>query len=447
MGDESPAARSVFTISLRLRGILLLALAIASVAGPGYVLMHRESERRERQLLREGRPLALLTLTAGLASTVGSLPADSAWLDTLAAGSAGVRYVGIFDGSPDVLEFRQRFSVPRELLARYADVRGSLPNSRPFNLAGGAAPDARLWTFPLESGHGVLLAIVDAPADAEPAGAAAAWVAAGAAGLLLAFVGLGVWVVRPALRVQQRVADLRADLLELTPPDEAAALEQVERNLDEIAREVKRSRAESRVLRHSLERRIDARTRSVADALRDAEQAADTDPLTGLCNRRALLRDLPELFDLHAARGLDLCVALIDLNNLKAVNDQLGHAAGDDLIRTVAEVLRACVRRSDVAARHGGDEFVLVLPGVGLHEARGLLERLGDLLRPRLKKWPSNPGPGLAAGLAGLREDGARTADQLLQWADQAMYLAKRSRRLVATVADLRAGKRAGNRF
>lgn len=446
MGGDPTATRSGCAIGLRLRGVLLLALAAASVGVPGYVLAFRSAEQRERQLLREGQPLALLTLTAGLASTIGSPPADSAWLGTLASGSAGVRYVGIFDGSPEALEFRQRFNVPRELLARYAAARDPGPRSRPFNL-GGAGAEARLWTFPLDSGRGVMLAVVDAPPDDEPQAAVAAWIAAGAAGLIVSFVGFAVWVARPALHVQQRVADLRADLLELAPSDDAAALTWAERNLDEISREVKRYRAESRVLRHSLERRIDARTRSVADALRDAEQAADTDPLTGLCNRRALLRDLPDLFDLHAGRGLDLCVALIDVNNLKAVNDQFGHAAGDELIRTVAEVLRACIRRSDVAARHGGDEFVLVLPGVGLREARGMLERLGDLLRPRLKKWPSDPGPGIAAGLAGVREDGAETADQLLQWADQAMYLAKRNRRLVATVAELRSGKGAGNHF
>jgi diguanylate cyclase (GGDEF)-like protein len=103
------------------------------------------------------------------------------------------------------------------------------------------------------------------------------------------------------------------------------------------------------------------------------------DALTGLANRRKMEVVLEHAWA-AAERGDDLAVLMMDLDDFKGVNDRLGHAAGDDLLRVVGEVLRREVRRADTAVRYGGDEFLVILPRGGLPGARLLAERLRHAL-------------------------------------------------------------------
>ena len=104
--------------------------------------------------------------------------------------------------------------------------------------------------------------------------------------------------------------------------------------------------------------------------------AAEQDPLTGLPDRRRFDRAVREaLAPVRAGQGR-LCVALIDLDHFKAVNDTLGHAGGDDLLREVATAWQRLLRPGDVLARQGGDEFALLLPGRTLDEAVAQVDAL-----------------------------------------------------------------------
>lgn len=106
---------------------------------------------------------------------------------------------------------------------------------------------------------------------------------------------------------------------------------------------------------------LDGLNRRLRAAQEAAEQMALTDPLTGLANRRALELSLDRAAMMAAAGGPPFALAHIDLDFFKAVNDTYGHAAGDQVLLRVAEVLRSESRRQDVVARVGGDEFVLLL--------------------------------------------------------------------------------------
>jgi len=144
-----------------------------------------------------------------------------------------------------------------------------------------------------------------------------------------------------------------------------------------------------------------------------------TDSLTGLPNRRAF----EELARRELARadrtGSPLALALIDIDNFKLINDQLGHAGGDLVLHRFAATTCRILRSADVAARVGGDEFALILPGVDAPSAAAALERL----RRGLVHEPDGP-IGCSIGVALVA--GGELADAL-RYADQALYVAKAS--------------------
>ena len=127
-----------------------------------------------------------------------------------------------------------------------------------------------------------------------------------------------------------------------------------------------------------------ARDGDQARALREAEERADRDPLTGLLNHRAFHRRLEEEADRAQRDGTSLAVVMLDLDNFKFFNDAYGHVLGDQVLLQVADRLRATCRSYDTLARFGGDEFALVLSGIG-GASRGEIETrlradLGGLL-------------------------------------------------------------------
>jgi len=181
-----------------------------------------------------------------------------------------------------------------------------------------------------------------------------------------------------------------------------------------------------------LESRVAKRTRELEEANaqlrqkeKDLEHMTRHDMLTGLANR-VLLDDRLESAIARAKRGgRGTAVLVIDLDKFKAVNDNHGHAVGDDLLKGVAERLRQAVRESDTVARLGGDEFVIVLEN--LHESKEALRIADKLLSEAVKPLQLDPGPvqvGLSIGIAFYPQNGANS-EELMKRADQAMYAAK----------------------
>jgi diguanylate cyclase (GGDEF)-like protein len=124
----------------------------------------------------------------------------------------------------------------------------------------------------------------------------------------------------------------------------------------------------------------------VRDALARERTRSRTDPLTSMLNRDGFYEEAGRLVALCRRAERPVTVAYIDLDNFKAVNDELGHKAGDDVLRTVAGLLRVVIRPSDVAARLGGDEFVVLFPEIGLAEAEVTLERIRSSLETTLAR-------------------------------------------------------------
>ncbi|WP_061136009.1 GGDEF domain-containing protein [Caballeronia fortuita] len=164
--------------------------------------------------------------------------------------------------------------------------------------------------------------------------------------------------------------------------------------------------------------------RGVVRGTERMSRAAYRDALTGLPNRRELDRTLDHLQDGAGDDGGPVTALFIDLDGFKSVNDKLGHATGDALLRRVADLLRDVTRSGDTLARVGGDEFVLIAPGLrSRHEIDQLCNRLLSAVRPLADDFLP---VGLSIGTA-TRAAAGESLGGLLKRADTAMYEAKRA--------------------
>ncbi len=156
---------------------------------------------------------------------------------------------------------------------------------------------------------------------------------------------------------------------------------------------------------------------------------AFTDPLTKLLNRRGFVQLAERRIDDAAARGLGACCLVVDLDNLKPVNDAHGHAAGDHVLRGLAKLLRRSLDRNDLIGRIGGDEFAVFLVGVDRDRACEIAQRLMAVQGTRLRVADDLEVP-LQFSL-GIVHVGRMTdtiqIDELIVAADDAMYQRKRA--------------------
>jgi diguanylate cyclase (GGDEF)-like protein len=161
---------------------------------------------------------------------------------------------------------------------------------------------------------------------------------------------------------------------------------------------------------------------------RQMRELAMTDELTGVPNRRAVLQRLAALLAERDGRGLS--IALIDVDHFKSINDEHGHPAGDEVLRVIAERLRALVKDPAFIGRLGGEEFLVVLPGAALDEACALGERVrATFTEIDVSRWFPD-GRGITASLGVTTQTSEDdTTSTLLQRADAALYEAKRTGR------------------
>lgn len=195
-----------------------------------------------------------------------------------------------------------------------------------------------------------------------------------------------------------------------------------------IAREGVATGRRNHFLLRQRERDVEQETRKRTAELR---REALTDALTGIGNRRHLDDALARLFSEDSRRRGDTVAALaIDLDHFKPINDTLGHAAGDECLRRLADLLQSTLRQQDVAVRIGGDEFTILLPSLGEREAASVGERIVSLHRHL--PWPHaaiiDP-PSLSVGVAAVHQAMADGATLLIERSDAALYVAKRGGR------------------
>lgn len=167
-----------------------------------------------------------------------------------------------------------------------------------------------------------------------------------------------------------------------------------------------------------------------SEALRNERLLRETDDLTGLPTRRRFRAFLSSALRRCRGARADLSLVMVDMNGLKPINDRFGHAAGDRALRALAEALEQCKRGSDLAARIGGDEFVVVLPHTDGAGASGFISRVEEALkRPVMRRGDGEPLVfGASFGVATLGEGGRgleEGIEELLERADADLYRSK----------------------
>lgn len=157
---------------------------------------------------------------------------------------------------------------------------------------------------------------------------------------------------------------------------------------------------------------------------------AAIDDLTRILNRRFGMRRLAEEFSRSARHGLPLSVIMIDIDRFKAFNDTFGHDAGDAVLVSVARVLENSVRAGDVVCRYGGEEIMIVAPGMGMNDAGAVAERLRRLVEVTATIWRDQSlNVTISLGTASWPIIRASMPEEMVTYADEALYHAKRSGR------------------
>ena len=155
----------------------------------------------------------------------------------------------------------------------------------------------------------------------------------------------------------------------------------------------------------------------------EVQRLAVTDALTGLYNRHKLDEVLATEFERARRYKRPLSIIMLDMDGLKTINDTYGHPAGDVALKIVADAIRKTIRRVDLPARFGGDEFIIVLPEVPLDIAVRIAERISENIKPSQEQKDMFS---LSGGVAQLREEHA-SAEDFIRAVDEALYRAKRA--------------------
>lgn len=161
----------------------------------------------------------------------------------------------------------------------------------------------------------------------------------------------------------------------------------------------------------------------------EIKKLATTDGLTGLQNHRSFQERMQEEVERSGRTGRPFSLLIIDIDRFKLFNDNYGHRVGDDLLKLIAEVFLSNTRGIDMVARYGGEEFAIILTETGMHGACETAERIRrEVEKTGVKNNGESKSVTVSIGASSFPEDG-RSSDEIIEAADKALYLSKRSGR------------------
>jgi diguanylate cyclase (GGDEF)-like protein len=240
---------------------------------------------------------------------------------------------------------------------------------------------------------------------------------------------------KPARRLAKTLEGCRAGEFPIDElKDVGGGLAKVAEAVQLLLHDLRDQRRQTAELEAEHRQRVTNRTNALERQMSSLRVQATRDALTGLHNRRMLEECLPKMIHECRQASRTLSILAIDVDNFKTLNDSLGHATGDEFLRSIAQILRSGVRDGDAAIRCGGDEFIVLLPGCSLDAARQLADRLSAMVHSLAKTIKSPIPPGLSVGSASLDILAAsasieQTMAELLEAADKQLYIKKAARK------------------
>jgi len=242
-------------------------------------------------------------------------------------------------------------------------------------------------------------------------------------GLLMVVGGLLIWDVTRALPRQDDPLPVPPSLPEGLATADPSSADDADTLLHSFSRMLAPIEQQAAALdRYAT--RLDAAYQELESTNARLKEFSFKDDVTGLYNRRFFSIRLEEEVSRYRRFNHPVSVVLLDLDSFKAVNDELGHAAGDETLRGMAEILLRHSRGINVICRYGGDEFAILLVETSKAGAR----LYADRIRQIISTYPFSHGKPITAsfGIASLPEDEATTSEDLIRAADDALYAAKR---------------------
>ena len=211
-------------------------------------------------------------------------------------------------------------------------------------------------------------------------------------------------------------------------------------HLQEVFRDIRLLKAQIGQMETEMSQKVARRTDALERTLGSLRRKASRDALTGLYNRRTLDEMLPQVFNQSRTNGGLLCLLMVDVDDFKLLNDTLGHAAGDMLLRDLGQLIRSSIREVDMGFRYGGDEFVIALPGCVRRDGETLCTRLISLTDGLTKPLRVPRPPRLSIGVIALDEVMPQLGDDpsatgLLRLADEVLYNNKVARKAARKAA------------
>ena len=241
------------------------------------------------------------------------------------------------------------------------------------------------------------------------------------------------WVM-PSDQMRQLIHDIRMGraAIEEFAKFKPGALRELSEEVKLLLHELRHQRQAVSELQDEVHQRIANRTSVLERTIATLRNQVVRDPVTGLFNRRMLDQLLPQLIAHCAMEHKQISLMMIDVDHFKALNDTLGHPVGDELLKSIGQIIMSTIRESDFGCRYGGDEFAVLLPGCEPAVARRVGERLESLVHSLAETYKVARRPRLSIGVCAITELAEPTAANLIKRADERLYEAKAHHRATA---------------
>ena len=245
--------------------------------------------------------------------------------------------------------------------------------------------------------------------------------------LLAAWAWFRANVIRPVRALHEAMTTGKVGDARVSPTSRRDELGAIARSVLELHGRAAKSQEQADRIERSLDSRVADETRRIQRDMRKIERQSWIDPLTGVNNRRMLEEKFGAIFEAQRRAQCDLSVIMMDIDHFKILNDTLGHRAGDEMLAFTGELIQQCLRTDDCAIRYGGDEFLLLLPGVAIEQAQTVAGRIIALFAQRARLLDVKKKPSMSAGVASQMNNEPASSKEIIELADQALYEAKQS--------------------